>query len=80
MTVDKAAVRVQQPPPESKKRKRDVLEDDKKGLIQVSPFKPAGKFKTHSSLDVYYSVEPRKEWEGMTRYSSFVCECLNVLP
>ncbi|GJN72996.1 ebs-bah-phd domain-containing protein [Purpureocillium lilacinum] len=58
----------------AKKRKRDGTEDDRssKELIQVSPFAPRGKFKTHQTMDVSYSVEPRKRWLDMTRYNSFV--------
>ena len=38
----------------------------------MSPFAPRGKFKTHQTMDVSYSVEPRKRWLDMTRYNSFV--------
>ncbi|KAJ6445678.1 ebs-bah-phd domain-containing protein [Purpureocillium lavendulum] len=58
----------------AKKRKRDGPDDDRKpvDLKQESPFKPKGKFKTHQTMDVLYSVEPRKRWLDMTRYNSFV--------
>ncbi|PFH57448.1 hypothetical protein XA68_15037 [Ophiocordyceps unilateralis] len=52
-----------------KKRKR---EDEDKGHVQLSPFEPRGHFKTHSSMDLAYTVEPRKEWFEMARYNSFV--------
>jgi hypothetical protein len=55
-----------------KKRKRDGQDDDKKVQTQISPFSPTGSFKTHDSLDVYYTVEPAKRWQDMTRYNSFV--------
>ncbi|KAF4510571.1 hypothetical protein G6O67_002448 [Ophiocordyceps sinensis] len=58
--------------PASKKRKRDGLEDDKKELVQPSPFEPRGKFKTHQTMDLAYTVEPLKRWLDMTRYNSFV--------
>ncbi|KAM4059486.1 ebs-bah-phd domain-containing protein [Hirsutella rhossiliensis] len=56
----------------SKKRKRDGPDDDKKELVQPSPFEPRGKFKTHQTMDLAYTVEPRKRWLDMTRYNSFV--------
>ncbi|KAK4227485.1 hypothetical protein QBC38DRAFT_364020 [Podospora fimiseda] len=40
--------------------------------LQMSPFAPCGKFKTHETMDVYYKVEPLKKWTEMTRYNSFV--------
>lgn len=46
----------------------------RKRLTQLSPFAPTGKFKTHETMDVPYSVEPAKKWMDMTRYNSFVCE------
>ncbi|RDA93146.1 hypothetical protein CP533_4095, partial [Ophiocordyceps camponoti-saundersi (nom. inval.)] len=55
----------------TKKRKRDGA-DDEKEQVQASPFEPRGQFKTHSSMDLAYTVEPRKEWLEMTRYNSFV--------
>ncbi|PHH87753.1 hypothetical protein CDD83_8452 [Cordyceps sp. RAO-2017] len=56
----------------SKKRKRDGPDDDKKELVQPSPFAPRGNFKTHKTMDLAYTVEPRKRWLDMTRYNSFV--------
>ncbi|PHH65457.1 hypothetical protein CDD81_2237 [Ophiocordyceps australis] len=56
----------------SKKRKRDGPDEDRKELVQTSPFRPRGKFKTHQNMDLAYVVEPRKRWVDMTRYNSFV--------
>ncbi|KAF5700183.1 hypothetical protein FMUND_14426 [Fusarium mundagurra] len=56
----------------NKKRKRDSQDDDKRVRIQISPFSPAGSFKTHDTMDLYYTVEPGKRWQDMTRYNSFV--------
>ncbi|KAF9767716.1 hypothetical protein IL306_015080, partial [Fusarium sp. DS 682] len=56
----------------NKKRKRDGQDDDKRFQIQISPFSPTGSFKTHDTMDLYYTVEPEKRWQDMTRYNSFV--------
>lgn len=40
--------------------------------LQMSPFAPCGKFKTHETMDLYYKVTPAKDWMDMTRYNSFV--------
>jgi hypothetical protein len=57
----------------SKKRKREEeIEPPKKIYNQLSPFSPSGKFKTHETLDVSYTVEPSAKWQEMTRYNSFV--------
>lgn len=59
-----------------KKRKRDAEEPDdasSKIPVQISPFAPTGKFKTHETMDIHYQVEPTKRWQEMTRYNSFVC-------
>jgi len=40
--------------------------------LQRSPFAPCGKFKTHETMDLYYQVDPAKEWTDLTRYNSFV--------
>ncbi|KAF5707238.1 hypothetical protein FMUND_11211 [Fusarium mundagurra] len=56
----------------NKKRKRDGQDDDKRVQIQISPFSPTGSFKTHDTMDLYYTVEPGKRWQDMTRYNSFV--------
>ncbi|QKD57457.1 uncharacterized protein FOBCDRAFT_277091 [Fusarium oxysporum Fo47] len=56
----------------NKKRKRDCQDDDKRVQIQISPFSPTGSFKTHDTMDLYYTVEPGKRWQDMTRYNSFV--------
>ncbi|KPA38502.1 hypothetical protein FLAG1_08662 [Fusarium langsethiae] len=56
----------------NKKRKHNDQDDDKKFQIENSPFSPTGSFKTHDSLDVYYTVEPTKLWQDMTRYNSFL--------
>lgn len=61
--------------PKTKKQKRDGQEEEKKPQLQISPFAPTGKFKTHETMDCHYSVEPRKRWTDMTRYNSFVREC-----
>lgn len=59
-----------------KKRRRDA-EDTEDGTpkipVQMSPFAPTGKFKTHETMDVHFQVEPTKRWQEMTRYNSFVC-------
>ncbi|RDA82488.1 hypothetical protein CP532_2312 [Ophiocordyceps camponoti-leonardi (nom. inval.)] len=55
----------------TKRRKRDGADEDKE-QVQTSPFEPRGQFKTHSSMDLAYTVEPRKDWLEMTRYNSFV--------
>lgn len=61
-----------------KKRKRDDEEDGasvsngKRELVQMSPFQPRGKFKSNQSMNLAYTVEPRKQWLEMTRYNSFV--------
>lgn len=65
-----------------KKRKRDDEEDGasvsngKRELVQMSPFQPRGKFKSNQSMNLAYTVEPRKQWLEMTRYNSFVRECI----
>ncbi|KAM0540029.1 hypothetical protein ACHAO7_011596 [Fusarium culmorum] len=56
----------------NKKRKRDSQDDNKRVRIQISPFSPTGSFKTHNIMDLYYTVEPGKQWQDMTRYNSFV--------
>ncbi|EXK26396.1 hypothetical protein FOMG_17010 [Fusarium oxysporum f. sp. melonis 26406] len=56
----------------NKKRKRDGQDDDKRVQIQISPFSPTGSFETHDTMDLYYTVEPGKRWQDMTRYNSFV--------
>jgi hypothetical protein len=40
--------------------------------LQISPFVPCGKFKTHETMDLYYQVDPVKKWTDMARYNSFV--------
>ncbi|KHN93860.1 ebs-bah-phd domain-containing protein [Metarhizium album ARSEF 1941] len=62
----------------AKKRKRDAHEDGpapnnhKRELVQMSPFEPRGKFRSNQSMNLAYTVEPRKRWQDMTRYNSFV--------
>lgn len=61
-----------------KKRRRDAEEPEDgvpKIPVQLSPFAPTGKFKTHDNMDLHYQVEPTKRWQEMTRYNSFVCMC-----
>jgi len=59
--------------PNTKKRKRGEEEEPAKKIYnQLSPFSPSGKFKTHETLDVSYTVEPSAKWQEMTRYNSFV--------
>jgi hypothetical protein len=58
-----------------KKKRRTGGDDDESAqrvLLQMSPFTPSGKFKTHETLDLHYRVEPPKRWSDMTRYNSFV--------
>ncbi|EAQ92828.1 hypothetical protein CHGG_01063 [Chaetomium globosum CBS 148.51] len=63
---------------EQKKKKRrrtengDEEDTAQRINIQLSPFAPCGKFKTHESMDLYYQVDPSKRWTDMTRYNSFV--------
>ncbi|KAG8359109.1 hypothetical protein FVEN_g3488 [Fusarium venenatum] len=64
--------RAEQERHKNKKRKRDGQDDDKRVQIQISPFSPTGTFKTHDTMDLYYTVEPGKRWQDMTRYNSFV--------
>lgn len=61
-------------PSVAKKRKNDSASGDEKKLpFQTSPFEPAGKFRNRETMDIHYSIEPRKNWTDMTRYNSFVC-------
>ncbi|KAK5658748.1 hypothetical protein OQA88_1557 [Cercophora sp. LCS_1] len=58
-----------------KRRRTDGLEDDdasQRVNLQMSPFAPSGKFKTHETMDLHYQVDPPKKWTDMTRYNSFV--------
>lgn len=59
-----------------KKRRRTETGDEEDTAqrvnLQLSPFAPCGKFKTHESMDLYYQVDPAKRWTDMTRYNSFV--------
>ncbi|KEY65178.1 hypothetical protein S7711_08286 [Stachybotrys chartarum IBT 7711] len=64
--------RIDRDRPKAKKQKRDETDDDKKVQIQISPFEPVGKFKTHETMDLHYTVEPSAQWFDMTRYNSFV--------
>ncbi|PSR99387.1 hypothetical protein BD289DRAFT_38149 [Coniella lustricola] len=61
---------------DSKKKRRRKDEgsegENTKFPMQLSPFAPAGKFKTHENLDIPYAVEPSRGWHEMTRYNSFV--------
>lgn len=68
--------RAEQERHKNKKRKRgEGQDDDKRVQIQISPFSPTGRFKTHDTMDLYYTVEPSKRWQDMTRYNSFVRKC-----
>jgi hypothetical protein len=70
-----------------KKKKRPRTETGEEGEgaqrahLQMSPFAPSGKFKTHETMDIYYRVEPPKQWTDMTRYNSFVrrLHCLHAM-
>ncbi|KAK3996422.1 hypothetical protein QBC44DRAFT_231900 [Cladorrhinum sp. PSN332] len=64
---------------DKKKKKRRRTENGEpeddlsmKVNLQMSPFAPCGKFKTHETMDIYYKVDPAKKWTEMTRYNSFV--------
>ena len=61
---------------QKKKRRRNENgeEDDttRKINLQIFPFAPCGKFKTHETMDLSYQVESAKKWTDMTRYNSFV--------
>ncbi len=66
---------------EQKKKKRRRTETgeeedtNQRITLQMSPFAPCGKFKTHETMDLYYQVDPGKRWTDMTRYNSFVRKC-----
>ncbi|KAM6514290.1 hypothetical protein FALCPG4_015441 [Fusarium falciforme] len=55
-----------------KKEKCGGPDDDRKKLLQQSPFEPKGRFQTTQTMDLLYTVEPCKQWLDMTRYNSFV--------
>jgi len=63
---------------EQKKKKRrrtengDEEDTAQRINLQMSPFAPSGKFKTHETMDLFYQVDPPKRWTDMTRYNSFV--------
>lgn len=78
-TVTYPSARAEQEKPKTKKRKRDGSDEEKKPQFQISPFSPTGGFKTHETMDLHYTVEPRKRWQDMTRYNSFVRECRQIL-
>ncbi|PWI65101.1 hypothetical protein PCL_07400 [Purpureocillium lilacinum] len=62
-----------QPQVTSKKRRRNVTQDEK-GLLQTLPqkwpFVPSGDSRTQT-MEVSYRIEPLKGWLRMTRYKSF---------
>jgi hypothetical protein len=64
----------QQKRPKNKKRKYDGQDENNWAQSQISPFKPMGSFKTHQSMDLKYTVEPRERWQKMSRYNSFIRE------
>jgi hypothetical protein len=64
--------RAEQERHKNKKQKCEDQDDDKRVQLQISPFSPTGSFKTHDTMDLHYIVEPRKQWQSMTRYNSFV--------
>jgi hypothetical protein len=68
----------------TKRQKRDETNEEEKIQFQMSPFSPTGKFKTHETMDLHYTVEPSAQWLEMTRYNSFVCksahDCLSIYP
>jgi hypothetical protein len=70
---------------EQKKKKRRHTENGEdedtvqRIYLQMSPFAPCGKFKTHETMDLYYQVDPAKRWTDMTRYNSFVRTCYALL-
>ncbi|KAF4978058.1 hypothetical protein FZEAL_5523 [Fusarium zealandicum] len=73
ITYASSPTRAEQERHKNKKRKRDGQDDDKRVQIQISPFSPTGTFKTGpDTMDLYYTVEPGKRWQDMTRYNSFV--------
>ncbi|KAK4116476.1 hypothetical protein N656DRAFT_794782 [Canariomyces notabilis] len=58
-----------------KRRRTENGEEEDPGQkvnLQMSPFAPCGKFKTHETMDLHYQVDPAKKWTDMTRYNSFV--------
>ncbi|KAK2469079.1 hypothetical protein H9L39_19347 [Fusarium oxysporum f. sp. albedinis] len=62
----------QQKWPKNKRRKYDGQDENNQAQSQISPFKPMGSFKTHESMDLKYTVEPRERWQKMSRYNSFI--------
>ncbi|RKK66696.1 hypothetical protein BFJ71_g17888, partial [Fusarium oxysporum] len=64
--------RAEQERHKNKKQKCEDQDNDKRVQLQISPFSPTGSFKTHDTMDLHYIVEPRKQWQSMTRYNSFV--------
>lgn len=60
---------------QKKRRRTDAGKYDDastKIKLQMSPFGPSGKFKTHKTMDLHYQVKPTRQWTDMTRYNSFV--------
>ncbi|KAK8148635.1 hypothetical protein G3M48_009555 [Beauveria asiatica] len=54
-------------------QRRDIAKRGQhEGLLQDSPFKPQGAFKTRRSMNVLYSIEPQDAWLDLSRYKSFV--------
>ncbi len=71
--VSMPAAREDKDPKAAKRRKSEGGgDDDKKPFFQISPFEPAGKFRSRETMDTHYQLEPRKNWMAMTKYMSFV--------
>jgi hypothetical protein len=65
---------------QKKKKPRRTKTGEEEGTtqrinLQISPFVPYDKFKTHETIDLYYHVDPAKEWTERTRYNSFIHKC-----
>ena len=59
---------------EHQERRRRAKGGQYRGILQESPFKPEGAFKTRKSMNVLYFIDPHKGWLEMSRYKSFLRE------
>ena len=71
-------IKIVDPKDKKQKKKRRLTENDEEDgttqriNLQMSPFAPCGKFKTHETMNLYYQVDPAKKWTDMTKYNSFI--------
>ncbi|KAM3549471.1 hypothetical protein ARSEF4850_008833 [Beauveria asiatica] len=70
-TVPTPAPRDEKAHKAAKRRKGEKASGDKP-FFQISPFEPAGKFRSRESMDTHYHINERKKWMEMTKYMSFV--------